>query len=48
MYEELYIKLKIKDEHVQSYSRGPLVAFDVSLTQLLGFVTLLTMFENKG
>jgi hypothetical protein len=40
-------KFQIKDEHVQSYSGWPLVAFDESLTQPLGFITLPTTFENK-
>jgi hypothetical protein len=38
----------VKDEHVQPYYGGPLATFDGSLIQPLGFVTLLTTFENKG
>ncbi|MCI14526.1 hypothetical protein A2U01_0035657, partial [Trifolium medium] len=48
MYEDLFLRLKIKMERLQPYVGGPLAAFDGSLTQPLGFFVLPTTFKNKG
>jgi hypothetical protein len=48
IYEDLFLKLKIRMEHLQPYVGGPLAAFEGSLTQPHGFVVLPTTFKNKG